>query len=327
MFRADTSGPSRQNPSPAVVATSMGESRESRTAGPPAGPRDRSRTGLRRAVLWSAVVLALLVIVVPRGRATVMDAVLRHMLYPAPPVRVPEQPPSPLRPVALSTGDDETVSAWESPAPDAPPGRPVAIFFHGNGENLETMRRAGLFLRLDELDLPYLAVDYPGYGRSTGRPSEESLLAGAEAALQHVRRSHPDRPVVAVGWSLGAAVSIRLAARHPEDVEAIALLSPWTTLADVAAKHFPAFLARPATDGHYDSLAAAEDIRVPALVVHGSRDRIIPSEQGERLARALAETSTGEIRWVPVDSAGHNDLLAHEAVWRELERLFTRSSR
>jgi hypothetical protein len=200
------------------------------------------------------------------------------------------------------------------------------LFFHGNGENLETMRRAGLFSALGELGVAYLAVDYPGYGRSGGEPSEESLVAAAEAALDRLRQIHPERRTVAVGWSLGAAVAVQLAARRPQEVDGVVLLSAWTDLADTAAVHFPGAIVRPLIGSRYDSLAAAPRIRGPALVVHGEDDRVIPMELGRRLAAALEARHGVSTRWVPVRHAGHNDLLARDQVWTQMRRFLEGSS-
>jgi pimeloyl-ACP methyl ester carboxylesterase len=70
--------------------------------------------------------------------------------------------------------------------------------------------------------------------------------------------------------------------------------------------------------GHYDTLEAARQADLPALVIHGGRDGIIPVGQGERVATALGSRA----RWVRVDQAGHNDLLMFPIVWQELERFF-----
>lgn len=270
-------------------------------------PRSPVTTALT--VLAAALLLPLIALVM-------FETLIQRSLYPAPSVPVPESPPPPLREVVLEPRDGLRVPAWTYRPGDAAPGRPVALFFHGNGENLATMHRAGLFDELRRLDVPFLAADYPGYGRATGEPSESTLVATAEAALERAGKEHPGRPVVAAGWSLGAAVAVQLAHRHEGEVDGLVLLSAWTDLAEVAAVHFPGPLVRPLLSDRYDSLAAAPGLALPALVMHGRADRVIPCAQGERLAGELA----GPVRWVPVEGAGHNDLLARQGVWEELRR-------
>lgn len=282
---------------------------------------------MRRLLGLAVLAVALFVLVLMLGSFT------RRMIYPAPPVTVSSPPPGALEEVWLELPGGGRAAAWTGAPDGVSPGAPVALFFHGNGENLETMRRAGLFGELRALGVVFLAADYPGYGRSPGRTTEEGVLATGEAALAWAREHHPDRPVVVAGWSLGAAVALRTAAEHPETVAGVAALSPWTTLADVATVHFPAVLVRWLVPERYESLEAARAAAaagVPALVVHGVRDRIIPVEQGERIARELREGAVAAgggteeegapVRWVPVAGAGHNDLLVHGEVWAALER-------
>lgn len=241
---------------------------------------------------------------------------VRQSIYPMPPVRVPSPPPSPLEEVYLDLATGERIVGWAYADPALPPGRPAVAFFHGNGENLETMRMVGLFEDLGRLRVAWIALDYPGYGRSSGQPSEEGLLATSEAALAWMAQRHPGRPHVLCGWSLGAATAIAAASRHPDEVRGLIALSPWTSLAAVARIYFPGFLVQGLLRERYDSLDAAQRIRVPALVIHGERDDIIPVNHGKEVAGALA----GPTRWVPVANAGHNDLLAGDEVWQEMGR-------
>jgi len=273
----------------------------------------------RRWLLATVAIVAL-----PLLASVMLEPLVDSMLYPAPRLAVPEPPPG-LTEVTLEPTPGVALVAWAGGA-DATPGRPAALFFHGNGENLETMHRAGLYERLDRLDVAYLAVDYPGYGRSGGKPSEESLVAGAEAGLDRLREMHPGRPLVVVGWSLGAAVAVQLAARRPGALDGVALLSPWSRLADTAAAHFPGFMARPLVGDRYDSLAAAPRITAPVLVMHGERDRIIPAVQGRTLAQELARRTGVETLWVPVADSGHNDLLGRKETWRNLRDFTDRAA-
>lgn len=236
----------------------------------------------------------------------------RQMLYPAPPVRVPPVP-VPFEEVVLELPAGERAVAWTWAPPQLPPGAPLVVFFHGNGENLETMRQWDFYDVLGQMGIAWLAVDYPGYGRSTGTPSEEALYATGEAAVRWAKANHPERPLVLAGWSLGAALAFDTAAKHPE-IAGLIVLAAWTTLADAARALYPAIVVRALLSETYDSLSRARQIRVPALVVHGDRDELIPFAHGEQIAKALA----GPTRWVPVAGAGHNDLLARPEAWQAM---------
>lgn len=248
-----------------------------------------------------------------------LDSVARQMLYPAPPVPVPSPPPPPLEEVRLDLAAGGHAVAWASIDPGLPPDAPLAIFFHGNGENLETLRWAGIFDEFRDLGVAVLAADFPGYGRSPGPPSEEGLLATGDAAVAWARKHHPGRPVAVCGWSLGAALAIATAARHPTEVSRLVALSPWTTLEETARLIFPGFVVKALLRERYDSRAAAKEVRVPALVIHGEQDELIPVAQGQEISETLA----GRTCWVPVSRAGHNDLLGERMVW-ELMGSFVR---
>ena len=133
---------------------------------------------------------------------------VRHIVYPAPPVSV-QDPPRRLRAQTWSLGDGTQVSSWVHDERGLVSSRPAVLFLHGNGENLETMRQVGLFEELLALDVPFVALDYPGYGRSTGVPSEASILAAGSVALEWMIQHFGNRPIVVAGWSLGAAVAGR----------------------------------------------------------------------------------------------------------------------
>lgn len=245
------------------------------------------------------------------------------LLYPVPAVPVPSPPPPPLDEVGLEVEAVGRVVAWHRASlerPEAGVGHepsPALLLLHGNGENLETMRRAGVLEAFADLGCPYLALDYPGYGRSAGSPSEAHLAAAGRAAAAWMRSRYPQRRLVAVGWSLGAAVALPLAAGS--EVDAVMAMSPWTRLEAIGRDHFPGWLVGLMVRERYDSLAVARRVERPALVVHGARDRIIPIAHGREIAAALPGA-----RFVEVPGYGHNDLLAAPEVWRELDE-FLRS--
>lgn len=249
-----------------------------------------------------------------RYGSIMIETVARQMLYPAPPVPVPSPPPPPLEEVWLDLPTGDRVLAWSFIPHNLRAEAPVVVFFHGNGENLETVRWSGMFEELGGLGVAVLASDYPGYGRSTGVSSEEGLNATGDAALAWVRRRYPERPLVVAGWSLGAALAIATTSRHPEAARGLIALSPWTTLREVAVGIFPEFAVKAMLRETYDSRSAARTIHVPALVVHGERDDLIPVGQGEEIAALLGSSC----RWVPVPRAAHNDLFSAPETWNAI---------
>ena len=276
-----------------------------------------SRLRRERALRWllRAAALALAILLGP----VMLELLGRHMLYPAPSVPVPSPPPPPLEEVALELPSRVAVSAWARPASGTDEeGTPAVLFFHGNGENLETMRWAGLYDQLAGLGVHSLAVDYPGYGRSAGSPSEAGLTASGEAGLAWLADRHPGAPKIVLGWSLGAAVAVQVAARHRDEIAGLALLSAWEDLESLASTFFPKFLVGVALADRYDSKARAPEIAAPVLMIHGEADTIIPIAHGRRLHRALPAGT----RFVAVPRTGHNDLLGRAMVWDELGAFF-----
>lgn len=241
------------------------------------------------------------------------------MVYPAPRFRLPETPPEPLRAVHLTNHDGRRILAWYLPVPAGPAPVPLVIYFHGNAENLATMWEAGLFRDWQKLGVGVLAVEYPGYG-SEGVASEDGLVEAGIRAVAWAAEHEPRSPLVIAGWSLGAGVAAQTAARANDRIHALILLSAWSSLPDVAAAHYPRWLVRILIKERYDSAAAAARITVPALVMHGSRDSIIPAAQGERVARALPNGL-----WAPVEGYEHNDLLMAYQVWQEIGAFLQRS--
>jgi pimeloyl-ACP methyl ester carboxylesterase len=266
---------------------------------------------MRRGVAITVLVLVGVAAVV-WGGCEVRRLLTRAMLYPAPPVGVPSPPLAPLEEVELD-GEDGRVVAWYL-AP--PPEGPAVLVLHGNGENLETLRRSGIFDSWEALGAGVLAVDYPGYGRSAGSPSEAGAVAAAVAGLDWLGSRLPEGRRVVAGWSLGAAVGIQATRQRQGEVDGVVLMSPWSTLEEEAAAHFPRWLVRLVLAERYDSLSAAREMELPALVVHGEADRIIPAVLGRRLFGALP----GPKRWVAVPGAGHNDLLGRRLPWEEIGR-------
>jgi alpha-beta hydrolase superfamily lysophospholipase len=210
---------------------------------------------------------------------------------------------------AIHTADGERLHAWWVPAQAPPLGH--VLLCHGNGGNVGDRVEAIALLAAAGFDV--LAFDYRGYGRSSGRPSEEGTYRDARAARDVLLRQPAVDParVFYLGESLGAAVALELAHEHPP--AGLILQSPFTSVRDMARLHYP-LVPRALVPDAYPSLRLIRALRVPLLVVHGERDEIVPPLHGE----ALYDAATCPKRLQLLPGVGNNDLVARAgAGWAE----------
>lgn len=208
--------------------------------------------------------------------------------------------------VEIQTADGERLHAWWVPADGA---RGAVLFFHGNAGNIS--HRLDYLLMFNRLRYTTLIVDYRGYGKSTGSPSEEGTYRDAEAAWDYLRHARLARPedVVIAGESLGGAVATWLAAKVEGEgsgvrgaPRAVLLFATFTSATDLGAQVYWFLPVRLISRIGYDSLANLKSIRAPVFIAHSRDDDIVPYAHGKRLFEAAHEPKAFvEMR------GGHND--------------------
>ncbi|MDR3496154.1 MAG: alpha/beta hydrolase [Ancalomicrobiaceae bacterium] len=188
--------------------------------------------------------------------------------------------------IQLKTRDGKTLVAWYV---DAGPDAPLALFFHGNGGTLRHV--VDPIDQLADFGLSVLAIDYRGYGGSTGWPSETGLLIDAEAALAYAKGlGRKPEQILLVGQSLGSGVAAQLAARHR--FAGVLLDSPFSSIEDVAANMLPIFPVRYLMRDRFRSDRYIATIHAPLMIVHGNNDWTVPIRFGEKLFAAAIEPKT-----------------------------------
>ena len=245
-----------------------------------------------RALILGAAVLLLAMLAL----VSAAFGLQRPLMYPRPP-RPAAAPPLPAGAEQAWLGPAHDVEAWllrpTGPAAAATPF-PLIIYAHGNGELIDHWLEP--FTPLTAAGIGVLLVEYPGYGRSGGRPSQQSITAAIIAAYDFARRrADVDAGrIVAYGRSLGGAAACVLAAHRP--LAGLVLESTFTSTADL----MPWIVPRAWVLDPFDSLPVVAAGRAPTLVLHGAHDRMIPYSHGEALARAAG---TEPVRM----PCGHND--------------------
>ena len=200
-------------------------------------------------------------------------------------------------PVTIATDDGERLAAWWVPAQNA---LGTVLFFHGNAGNIS--QRLEYLAMFHRLRYSTLAVDYRGYGGSTGTPSEEGTYRDASASWDYLRHARlaRERDIVIVGESLGGAVAAWLAARVGP--RAVVLASTFKSVPDLGAEVYPFLPVRLIARIRYDTISTIPQIGVPVLVAHSPEDEIIPYRHG----RALFDAAREPKRFL-VLAGGHND--------------------
>ncbi len=205
--------------------------------------------------------------------------------------------------VHLTSSDGEKLIAWQV----APRGdRPVVLYFQGNAGGLDL--RVGRFKWLIADGTGLLALNYRGYGGSSGSPSEAGLIRDAVAAYDFAAARYQPARLVLWGESLGTAVAIALAAGHK--VGGLILDAPFTSAADVGAAVYPFVPVRWLIKDSWRSDRRIAQVKAPILVLHGERDRVVPIRFGERLFALANEPK----RMVRFPTGNHVDLDDHGAV-------------
>jgi fermentation-respiration switch protein FrsA (DUF1100 family) len=200
----------------------------------------------------------------------------------------------------VPTADGETLHAWWLEHEAA---RAQVLFFHGNGGNLSMW--SDMIVEMRRRGFSVLAVDYRGYGASSGRPSEKGLYRDAEATVRLFaeRLRKGGVPVIYWGRSIGSPVAAYAATRLPPD--ALVLEAPMADARSVLRSNPIMWLLSFFSSYRFATARFVRETDVPLLVVHGDADSIVPYAGGRRVFEAARTTRK---TLATIAGADHNDL-------------------
>lgn len=190
------------------------------------------------------------------------------------------------------------------------PGHANLLFFHGNGEIAADYDEIGPFY--NRIGVNFLAVDYRGYGRSTGHPTVAAMMRDSHTVLRFaagwLARNGFTGPLVPMGRSLGSASAIELASAYPERVAGLIVESGFA----FAGPLLQLLGADPVGIGFREESAFRHiekigRFRKPVLVIHAEFDHIIPFSDGRALFDACPSPAKTLLK---IPGANHNDILA-----------------
>jgi pimeloyl-ACP methyl ester carboxylesterase len=177
-------------------------------------------------------------------------------------------------------------------------GTDAVIYFGGNAEDVSR----SLPTLVDAFpERSVFAMNYRGYGGSTGKPSETALIADALVLFDRVHADHPH--VVVIGRSLGSGVAIHIASVRP--VERLVLVTPYDSLLNVAATQFRYFPLSWLMLDKFESWRYAPTVTAPTQLIAAQNDEIIPLASTEALYKRLPQSLA---KLTIIDGVSHNSI-------------------
>jgi alpha-beta hydrolase superfamily lysophospholipase len=192
--------------------------------------------------------------------------------------------------------------------------RGMVLFFHGNVGSVEHYKKyPSLFLRNG-----YEAwmMDYPGFGKSTGKRTEAVLYDEAlmlyDLALKEI---HGDS-IVIYGKSLGTGIASYVAAH--KNCRRLILETPYYSIGALAKHYFPFYPVRSMIRYSLPNYEYLKKIKAPVSIFHGTEDEVVPYYQGKK----LAEENAG-IELITIEKGKHNNLYDFALFQQKLDSLLS----
>jgi fermentation-respiration switch protein FrsA (DUF1100 family) len=215
-------------------------------------------------------------------------------------------------PMTVQTADGERLAGWLLSARDP---RAFVVYFHGNGGNLSIW--APILVGLAQRGYSVFAIDYRGYGLSTGRPTERGLYRDVDGVLARLDGFPTGaRPLLYWGRSLGATMAAYAASRRPPD--GLILESGFPDARSLLRGSPPLALLGLFASYRFSTIGFLEGVKAPILVMHGDADSVVPYEHG----RALFARIGGPKQFVTIRGGDHNDdsLTDARTYWDAVDR-------
>ncbi|MFQ5559894.1 MAG: alpha/beta hydrolase [Nitrospinota bacterium] len=188
--------------------------------------------------------------------------------------------------------------------------KPLLIYYGGNAEEVSSnLWDLGKF-HTGSL----LFMNYRGFGKSQGKPSEKRLFEDALFIFDQIIKKEQVTPdsILVVGRSLGSGVAVYVA-RHRE-VRGVILITPFDSVLNIAKQQYPIFPVSFLLNHRFDSLSLAPTIKKPALFLMGSEDTIIPNQNSENLLKHWG----GAVYFKVIQGATHNTISDYKEYWQEI---------
>ncbi len=216
--------------------------------------------------------------------------------------------PIPFENLHIKTIDGETIHCWLMLQPQISNNVPTLVYFHGNAGNMgfRLKNAAEMYARVG---INIMMVDYRGYGSSTGHPTEDGINKDGDAVLNYLLHNKMIKgsPIVLFGRSLGGAVAISLANRHPNDVHGVIVENTFLSVSAMVDKLMPVInILKPLILRiKWDNEDKIQRIKQPIMFISGDSDELVPPFHMKNLFNLATDSVHRD--FYSVSGGKHND--------------------
>lgn len=218
---------------------------------------------------------------------------------------------SPHEELFLITPDSNRINALFFPTQDS--ARGVVLYFHGNADNLARWSR--FHSDFTERGYDFFAIDYRGYGKSTGQVDEDLFYQDARLAYNWLAKRYPPDHIIIYGRSLGSGPASHLAAEVRAKM--LILETPFDNIRSLLLTQAPVLILPFELKYKFPNDEHIQKVSCPIYIFHGTKDRVVPYRSAERLKKHL---KAGDFFYT-IENGGHKDLSSFEIYQRMLDSL------
>lgn len=212
--------------------------------------------------------------------------------------------------IFINTSDKETINGifYKGQSEN------VILYFHGNAGSLASWQY--VYDDFKSLEYNFLIIDYRNYGKSTGELSEKGLYADGQAALDYLKsKGFKEENIIVYGRSIGTGIAIETA-KNMDTLKSLILETPYTSMTSLANEKMPYLLPLLILKYRLNNKEKINSIKAPLLIIHGTRDELIPFGHGV----ALFNEYKGRKEFVKIEDGGHNNLSEYEEFEKGVKR-------
>nr|WP_299344768.1 alpha/beta fold hydrolase [Allomuricauda sp.] len=188
----------------------------------------------------------------------------------------------------------------------------LILYFHGNAGDLS---RWGMITSdFTQFGYDVIVMDYRGYGKSSGKISEQALFSDAQLFYEYALKRYAEESIIVYGRSLGASVATHLTSQN--NPKKLMLETPFYNLADVAKERFPLLPINQLLRYKLESNEYIQNVGAPIRIFHGTADRVVDYESGKRLFEVIPSNNK---KMYTIDDGGHNNLASFDLYWEGIQ--------